>query len=93
MEATVKIDRQGRTVLPREVRRALGIDGEAEMVCRVVGNRVILERFSIDSVHRAFAELEEIAPILELDTMKVEGEDKYLDRGYALRKIGIRGIG
>jgi len=92
MEATIKVDRQGRMVLPRDVRRALGIDGDTEIVCRVVGNKVILERFSIDSIHKAFAELEEMAPSLELDTVKVEGEDKYVDREYALRKIGIRGV-
>jgi AbrB family looped-hinge helix DNA binding protein len=93
MEATIKIDKQGRTVLPKDVRKALGIDRETEMVCRVVGNKVILEKFSIDSIRKAFADLEEIAPSLELDTVKVEGEDKYVDREYALRKIGIRGIG
>jgi len=63
------------------------------MVCRVFGNKVILEKFSIDSIQKAFAELEEIAPSLELDTVKVEGEDKYVDREYAFRKIGIQGIG
>jgi len=72
-----------------DVRKTLGIEGEAEMVCRVVGNRIMLEKFSIDSIRKAFAELEEIAPGLELDTVKVEGEDKYVDREYALRKIGI----
>ncbi|MBC7113626.1 MAG: AbrB/MazE/SpoVT family DNA-binding domain-containing protein [Candidatus Methanomethyliales bacterium] len=91
MEETIKIDRQGRTVLPKDVRIALGIEGEAEMVCRVVGNRVILEKFSMDSIHKAFTELEEIAPSLELDAAKVEGKDKYFEREYALRKIGVRG--
>ena len=43
MEVTIKVDRQGRTVLPKDVRKALGMEGEAEMVCRVVGNRIILE--------------------------------------------------
>jgi len=93
METTIKVDKQGRIVLPMDVRKALGIEGEAEMVCRVVGNRIVLEKFSIDSIRKAFAELEEIAPSLELDTVKVEGEDKYVDREYALRKIGIRSLG
>lgn len=92
VEAFIKIDKQGRVVLPKDIRRAIGIDGEAEMVCRVVGNKVILERFSMESIQRAFADLEEIAPSLELDTVKVEGEDKYVDSEYALRKIGIRGV-
>ncbi|MEM2926643.1 MAG: AbrB/MazE/SpoVT family DNA-binding domain-containing protein [Candidatus Bathyarchaeia archaeon] len=90
METTIKIDRQGRTILPKDVRIALGIEGETEMVCRVVGSRVILEKFSMDSAKKAFEELEEIAPSLELDTVKVEGGDKYIDREYALRKIGVR---
>ncbi|MBS7633991.1 AbrB/MazE/SpoVT family DNA-binding domain-containing protein [Candidatus Bathyarchaeota archaeon] len=89
MELTIKVDRQGRAVLPREVRIALGIDGETEMVCRVVGNRLVLEKFNVDSARKAFAELEEIVPSLELDTVKVEGEEKYVDREYALRKIGV----
>jgi AbrB family looped-hinge helix DNA binding protein len=92
MEATIRVDKQGRTVLPKDVRKAVGIDGEAEIVCRVVGNRIILEKFSMEAIHKAFAELEEMAPSLELDTVKVEGEDKYVDREYALRKIGVRGI-
>ena len=76
-------------VLPKDVREALGIHGEAEVVCRAVGNKIILEKFSIESIERAFAELEEVAPSLELDTVKVEGEDKYVDSEYALHKIGI----
>jgi len=89
MEATIKVDKQGRTVLPKDVRKALGIDDETEMVCRVVGNRIILEKFSMEAIYKAFAELEEIAPSLEFDTVKVMGEDKYIDKEYALRKIGL----
>jgi AbrB family looped-hinge helix DNA binding protein len=84
----VKVDRQGRVVLPEDVRKTLGIEGETEMVCRVVGNRIILEKFSIEAISKAFAELEEIAP--SLDTEEAEEKDKYIDREYVLRKIGIR---
>jgi len=92
VEAVVKVDKQGRMVLPKDVRKALGIEDEAEVVCRVIGNKVILERFSIESIQKAFADLEEIAPSLEVDTVEVEGEDKYVDSEYALRKIGLRGV-
>jgi len=92
VEAIVKVDKQGRMVLPKDVRKALGIEDEAEVVCRVIGNKVILERFSIESIQKAFADLEEIAPSLEVDTVEVEGEDKYVDSEYALRKIGLRGV-
>jgi len=90
MESVLKVDGQGRMVLPRKVRQALGIDGGAELVCRVVGNRIVLEKFSRDSIRRAFVELEELAPSLDVDVEEFEGEDKYFDREYALRKIGLR---
>jgi len=90
MESVLKVDCQGRTVLPKKVRQALGIDGGTELVCRVVGNRIVLEKFSRDSIRKAFGELEELAPSLDLDIEKFEGEDKYFDREYALRKIGLR---
>jgi len=92
MESILRIDSQGRTVLPKEIRQALGIDENTEMVCRMVGNKIILEKFSLNSIHKAFAELEETVPSLDLDTVKIEGEDKYIDREYALRKIGLRSI-
>jgi len=92
MAFMVMIDGQGRTVLPKEVRQALGIEGGSRLVCRVVGNRVILERLSVDRVQEAFSRLEEIAPSLDLDVVEVEGEDKYVDREYALRKIGLRRV-
>lgn len=90
MPLTLKVDKQGRTVLPKEVRQALGIKGNSNMVCRVIGSRIILERFSLDRAHEAFTRLEETAPSLDLDRVEVKGEDKYIDREYALRKIGFR---
>jgi hypothetical protein len=77
------------THTPEDVGKALGIEGEAEMLCIVVGNRIILERFSVETISKAFSELEEIAPSLEFDR-EAEEKDKYFDREYALRKIGIR---
>lgn len=90
MESILKVDEQGRTVIPKEVRRALGIHGGTELVCRVIGNRIILEKFSLDSIRKAFDELEDLVPSLDLDVEEFEGEDKYIDREYALRKIGLR---
>jgi hypothetical protein len=34
-------------------------------------------------------ELAEKAPDIDLDRKEVEGEDKYIDKKYALRKIGL----
>jgi hypothetical protein len=63
------------------------------MTCGVIGNKVVLEKYSAEAIRKAFAELEEIALSLEVNTVDVEGEDESIDREYALRKIGIRGVG
>lgn len=91
MVMIIKIDKQGRLVLPKEVRAALGVRGEAKLVCKVVGSKVVLESFSLDEIERAFRRLSELVPSLDADTVEVEGEDKYIDEEYALRKIGLRG--
>jgi bifunctional DNA-binding transcriptional regulator/antitoxin component of YhaV-PrlF toxin-antitoxin module len=80
-------------VLPKDVRKALGIEGETKMTCGVIGNKVVLENYSGEAIRKAFAELGDIAPSLEVDTVNVEGEDEYVDREYVLCKIGIRGVG
>jgi transcriptional pleiotropic regulator of transition state genes len=89
MDFMIKVDKQGRTVIPKEIRQALGISENTEIICRVFGEKIILERFSPDSIYKAFNELEEIAPDLDLDRVSVEMEDKYFDKKYALRKIGL----
>lgn len=90
MPFTVKVDRQGRTVLSKEVRRALEIEGGSELVCRVVGSKITLEHFSAERIHEAFDRLDDIAPSLDLDSVETVGEDMYVDREYAFRKIGLR---
>ena len=90
LDFVLRVDGQGRIVLPSRVRKALGIDGGAELVCRVVGDRIVLEKFSRDSIRRAFVELEELAPSLDADVEEFEDEYGYFDGEYALRKIGLR---
>ena len=90
LDFVLRVDGQGRIVLPSRVRQALGIDGGAELVCRVVGNRIVLEKFSRDSIRRAFVELEELAPNLDLDIEEYEDEYGYFDGEYVFRKIGLR---
>ncbi|MGQ9469489.1 MAG: AbrB/MazE/SpoVT family DNA-binding domain-containing protein [Nitrososphaerales archaeon] len=86
----VRVDRHGRMVLPKEARRALGIDENSSLVYRIVGNKIVLEKFSAERLNETFARLEEIAPSLDTDMVVSTGGDKYVDREYALRKIGLR---
>ena len=44
MEIIVKVDKQSQVILLKDFRKALEIEDETEMVCRVVGNRIVLEK-------------------------------------------------
>jgi len=91
MPYIIKVDKQGRLVLPKEVREKAGIKENSQLICTVIGERIILEHFLAEKIQEAFRRLEEIAPSLDLDVVEeVIGEDKYVDREYALRKIGFR---
>ena len=65
MEVIVRVDKQGR--------RSEGCQGNPwksgrqDVVCRIIGSGIILEKFAVDLIDRAFAEPEEVAPSLELD--------------------------
>lgn len=73
MEIIVKVDKQSQVILLKDFRKALEIEDETEMVCRVVGNRIVLEKLSVEAIHKVFVELEDIVPSLEFDTVKMEG--------------------
>jgi len=49
-EFKVKIDKQGRIVIPSDIRKSLGIKGETECVLRVNGRRIVIE--VIDSQYK-----------------------------------------
>lgn len=55
------------------------IKRKTKMACSVVGNKVILEKFPIDSA-QTFAEQEEIALILEVDAEKLRARTNMLIR-------------
>ncbi len=84
MPFIISVDGQGRMVLPKEVRQALGIKGGSRLVCRVVGNKAILERLSVDMAQEAFNRLEEIAPSLEVSLNLPFASAKRLTLSYRL---------
>lgn len=55
MRATVSMNSQGRMTLPADVRRALGIEGEATLLVETEGDRVILRRGAVVPAEDAWA--------------------------------------
>jgi len=88
----VKIDKQGRLVIPASVRRTLGINGEVEVLVRVEGGRIVIELSSKDlegSTNRwvEAALKTNLKPFSE----DIEESWKWMSHEYAERKLGISG--
>ena len=43
LELKIKIDKQGRIIIPSDIRKLLGIKGETEGILRVRGRKIIIE--------------------------------------------------
>jgi AbrB family looped-hinge helix DNA binding protein len=90
MDNAVRIDKQGRLVLPAHFRKALGLKGGGEVTIRLDGSRVIIEPVSND-VKRNVREWEDLARSLgaEAFTEKPDESWKWMSGEYARKKLGL----
>jgi len=92
MEQVVKIDKQGRMIIPASIRAALGIVDECKALVRIDGRRLIVEIVN-EELERLVDEWREMALSLNVEAFveEVEGESwRWMSREYAERKLGIR---
>lgn len=72
---TVRVGRQGRVVIPADVRRALAIEAGAHLALRVEGGRIILEPRDkvVERLRRRFAEVpDDVDLVAELQAERRE---------------------
>jgi len=90
MEETVRVDKQGRLVIPPRIREFLGLKDGGSILIRVDGSRVVLEPAfhdlgeSVDEWKEATLKLKS-----EAFTEKTEESWKWMSREYARRKLGL----
>jgi len=90
VEDAIKVDKQGRMVLPCRVREAFGITKGGQITLRVDGSRVILEPLREDT-EKKIQEWENLSRNLkaEISTEEPNESWKWMSREYARRKLGL----
>ena len=91
VEDAIKVDKQGRMVLPCRVREAFGIKEGGQIIIRIDNSRVILEPSKKDS-EKKIQEWEDLSRKMNVEILSEEEPDeswKWMDREYARRKLGL----
>lgn len=87
---TVRIDKQGRLIIPAGIRKTLGISGDTEAIIKVYGNTIIIEPILADLEKTVNEWVEKVLSInLQLSTEDTEESWKWVGYEYAKRKLGI----
>jgi len=90
VEGAIKVDRQGRLVLPSHIRKAFGIKDGGQVTLRIDGSGVILEPVRRD-VKKRVQEWEDLSRSLKVEAFSEEPSEswKWISREYARRKLGL----
>jgi len=92
MEQILKVDKQGRLILPSSLRERLGLRRNGGTVSvRLDGTRVILQPISED-LERTVREWRDMVMALHVEpfTEPAEQSWKWMSLEYARRKLGLR---
>jgi len=90
MENTTTVDRQGRLVLPANLREALGLKEGGRITVRLDGTRAIIEVAPRD-VKENVKKWEDLTQSLKAEAFTEEPDEswKWMSRDYARRKLGL----
>jgi len=85
----VKIDRQGRLVIPSKVRKILGLKPNAELLLEIRNNTIILEPINKD-MEKTIDEWYKKMVKLSIESRGIEiKKDPWMSEEYVKRKLGI----
>lgn len=89
MPYVVKVDRQGRVVLPIEVRRKLGVARGGTLVLKKIDNRIFLDTGG--ELEDSVKQWKERIKSVRVEPKTYEpGESKWLSEDWARKKLGIQ---
>ncbi len=91
MAIHLKIDPQGRLLIPVEVRRKIGLQPESEVKLTLVGNQLVIFPINLDleeQVRSWRTDLEGMRVSVGKVTFP-DRDEQWMDEDYARRKMGI----
>jgi len=90
MEETVSVDKQGRLVLPSQIRKSLGLKDGGTIFIRLDGSKAVLEPI-LQDLNASVNEWKEASLKLKSEafTEKIDESWKWMNREYARRKLGL----
>jgi AbrB family looped-hinge helix DNA binding protein len=90
VEDAIKVDKQGRLVLPSHIREAFGIKQGGQLTIRIDGSKAIIEPVKQD-VKKKVQEWEKLSRNLKAEAFTEETNEswKWMSREYARRKLGL----
>ena len=92
MEYEVSVDKQGRMVIPSQVRKRLGLSGGGKLLLRVINGKIELVPISKD-LEKGVAKWKKMAMATRSKAFTEDhagGDWKWVSREYAERKLGLR---
>jgi len=90
VEETIRVDKQGRLVLPSRIRKSLGLKEGATVSIRLDGSKLVLEPV-FEDLRKTVDEWKDMALKLKAEAFTEEAEEswKWMSREYARSKLGL----
>lgn len=90
-EEIVRVDSQGRIIIPVSIRRNLGIRSGASLRIKIYGSKIILEPISDENLKERIKEWADTTQRVkaEVGSGEVEKSWKWISCEYAKRKLGL----
>lgn len=90
--AKSKVDKYGRVLIPKEIRRGAGLEEGEDIEILRKGSRIMIQKKS-ENVAKKVEELEDYLRrnLPEpFSTEPTERESKWMSKGHGLKKLGVR---
>ena len=88
-----KIDKQGRIVIPKELREKLGMEPETSLKIHLMGRQLVIEVYN-PNLHKNVKKWEQKLKNMIIEPFKIDqsnetSEAKWFSKQYARQKLGL----